>query len=221
MHYPLIHATDLIDNPSPRCPCLVVLDTSASMSGSPIAQLNSGLQQFISELNADEVAACSVELAVLTAGSRVQQALPFTTAMHLESCAPFSASGLTPLGEAVTRGLDMLEQRKAEYRQNGVAYYQPWLVVISDGAPTDHWQAAAQRARSMAEQRKLVSLMVGVNDADTQVLGQFSNRPALKLDGLKFAEFFQWLSASMSRVSASASTTASVVLPAVDGWASI
>lgn len=83
------------------------------------------------------------------------------------------------------------------------------------------WQAAAQRARSMAEQRKLVSLMVGVNDANMQVLGQFSNRPALKLDGLKFAEFFQWLSASMSRVSASASTTASVALPAMDGWASI
>jgi uncharacterized protein YegL len=52
-------------------------------------------------------------------------------------------------------------------------------------------------------------------------LGQFSNRPALRLDGLRFADFFQWLSASMSRVSASASTSASVPLPAVDGWASI
>ena len=221
MHYPLIHATDLIDNPSPRSPCLVVLDTSGSMSGSPIAQLNSGLQQFITELNADEVAACSVELAVLTAGEGVQEVLPFTAAMDLQTCAPFAASGLTPLGAAVERGLDMLERRKAEYRQNGVAYYQPWLVMISDGSPTDAWQNAAQRARSLAEQRKLVSLMVGVNDANMQILGQFSNRPALKLDGLKFTEFFKWLSASMSRVSASASTTANVSLPAMDGWASI
>lgn len=221
MNYPLIHATDLIDNPSPRCPCLVVLDTSGSMAGTAIAELNAGLQQFIAELKADEVAACSVDLAVLTAGESVQQALPFTTAMHLEGCAPFSASGPTPLGEAVARGLSMLEQRKAEYRQNGVAYYQPWLVVISDGSPTDPWQAAAQRARIQADQRKLVSLMVGVNSADMHTLGQFSNRPALRLDGLKFAEFFQWLSASMSRVSASASTTAGVALPAVDGWASI
>lgn len=221
MHNSLIHVSDLIDNPSPRCPCLVVLDTSASMDGSPIAQLNAGLQQFIRELKADEVAACSVELAVLTAGFTVQEALPFTTALQLDGCAPFDASGWTPLGEAVTRGLDMLEQRKAEYRRNGVAYYQPWLVMISDGVPTDDWQAAAQRARSLAEQRKLVSLMIGVNDANTQILGQFSNRPAIKLDGLKFAEFFQWLSASMSRVSASASTTTSVALPAMDGWASI
>lgn len=191
------------------------------MSGSAIAQLNSGLQQFITELKADEMAAYSVDLAVLTAGDRVEQALPFTTAMNLQGCAPFSASGPTPLGEAVTRGLMMLEQRKAEYRQNGVAYYQPWLVVISDGSPTDAWRDAAQRARSLADQRKLVSLMVGVNDADMYTLSQFSSRPPVKLDGLKFAEFFQWLSASMSRVSASASTTAGVSLPAIDGWASI
>lgn len=221
MHYPLIHASDLIDNPSPRCPCLVVLDTSGSMLGRPIAELNEGLQQFIRELHADEVAACSVELAVITAGSRVEQALPFTTALQLEGCAPFVANGSTPLGEAVTQGLDLLEQRKAEYRRNGVAYYQPWLVMISDGAPTDNWQAAAQRARSLGEQGKLVPLMVGVNEANLQLLGQFSNRPPLKLQGLNFSAFFQWLSASMSRVSASASTSSGVTLPAIDGWASI
>lgn len=221
MSYKLIEASDLIDNPSPRCPCLVVLDTSGSMQGRPIAELNEGLQQFISELQRDEVAACSVELAVITAGSRVEQALPFTTALQLEGCSPFTASGSTPLGEAVMRGLDLLEQRKAEYRRNGVAYYQPWLVMISDGAPSDEWQAAAYRARGLAEQGKLVSLMVGVNEANMQVLGQFSSRPALKLQGLNFSAFFQWLSASMSRVSASASTTASVSLPAIDGWSSI
>lgn len=221
MSYELIRANDLIDNPSPRCPCLVVLDTSASMHGEPIQQLNLGLHGFIEALQADEVAACSVELAVLTAGGRVQQALPFTTAMHLEGCAPFSAQGLTPLGKAVEQGLDMLEQRKAEYRRNGVAYYQPWMVVISDGAPTDTWETSARRARSLAEQRKLVSMMIGVNSADMATLGQFSNRPALKLNGLKFDDFFQWLSASMSRVSASASTSARVTLPTVNGWASI
>lgn len=221
MSYDLIATNDLIDNPSPRCPCLMVLDTSGSMDGDPITQLNQGLQQFIYNLKEDDVAACSVELAVLTAGRKVEEVLPFTTAMNLQGCAPFSASGLTPLGQAVERGLDMLEARKLEYKKKGVPYYQPWLVLISDGAPTDSWQAAAQRARALAEKRGLVSLMVGVQGADMQTLGQFSNRPALKLDGLRFADFFQWLSQSMSRVSASASTSTSVNLPPVDGWASV
>ena len=175
----------------------------------------------IDAVHADEVAACSVEIAVITAGGSVRQALPFTGALNLEHCAPMAAGGVTPLGQAVEQGLDLLEQRKAEYRRNGVAYYQPWVVLISDGSPTDSWQAVAQRTRQLAEQRKLVSLPIGVSGADMGILGQFSNRPAVALQGLQFRDFFLWLSASMSRVSQSASTTASITLPSMDGWASI
>ncbi|WP_349618270.1 vWA domain-containing protein [Azotobacter salinestris] len=215
------YKNDLIENPSPRCPCMVVLDTSGSMSGEPIAQLNAGLAQFLQAVREDEVAAYSVEVGVITAGNRVREQLPFTTATHIEGFATLEANGTTPLGEAINLALDRLEARKAEYRKAGVAYYQPWLVIISDGEPTDEWQEAARRAQEFSLQRKLVSLPVGVSSANLSVLGQFSSRPALRLQGLRFAEFFQWLSASMSRVSASASTSASVQLPAMDGWASI
>ncbi|QMT32875.1 VWA domain-containing protein [Conchiformibius steedae DSM 2580] len=212
---------DLIDNPSPRCPCLLVLDTSGSMDGEPIRQLNFGVQSFIQALQNDEVAACSVEVAILAAGGHVEEILPFTTVMDLDYTSTFTAQGGTPLGMAVEKGLDMLEKRKSEYQKNGIAYYQPWLVMISDGAPTDAWQSAAQNCRTLSENKKLVSLMVGVEDADMDKLGQFSNRPALKLDGLRFGDFFQWLSASMSRVSSSNSTATTVNLPPIDSWASI
>ena len=221
MSYNLAITDDLIENPSSRCACMVVLDTSASMGGAPIEQLNAGFKLFLQSLHDDEVADCSGEVAVLTAGGNVTEVLPFTTAMNIESCATFSAGGMTPLGSAVDKALDMLEQRKAQYRNNGVAYYQPWLVIISDGAPNDAWQAAARRAKNLSAQRKLVSLTIGVEGADLQILGEFSSRPAIKLDGLKFAQFFEWLSASMSRVSASASTSSSIDLPPMDSWASI
>lgn len=207
---------DLIENPSPRCPCLLVLDTSGSMYGEPIDQLNLGVQQFIQALQDDEIASYSVEVAILVAGGHVEEIMPFTTAEQLDYNSTFTAQGATPLGSAVERGLQMLEDRKREYQKNGVAYYQPWLVMISDGVPTDSWQNAARQAKTMSENKKLVSLIVGVNDADMDTLGQFSNRPALKLDGLRFSDFFQWLSASMSRVSASNSTAAQVSLPAMD-----
>lgn len=211
---------DLIDNPTPRCPCLLVLDTSGSMSGAPIQQLNAGVKQFIRALQDDDTAKHSVEVAIMVAGEMVEEVMPFTTASHIEQTITFEACGLTPLGEAVSRGLDMLEQRKAEYQQTGTSYYQPWLVVISDGAPTDDWLPAAARAKSLADNRKLISLPVGVDSADMDILGEFSNRPALKLNGLKFAQFFQWLSASMSRVS-NLNVGDQVGLPPVDGWAAI
>lgn len=212
---------DLIDNPSPRCAYILVLDTSGSMDGDPIDQLNAGVHEFVSSVQNDDLAKYSVELAVITAGSNVEVVLPFTVADKVDYQSHFIASGLTPLGSAVDQALRMLEERKEEYKQTGTPYYQPWLVMISDGSPTDNWKYVAQKAKKLSEERKLVSLMVGVNNADMDVLGEFSNRPALKLQGLNFSDFFQWLSASMSRVSASSSTAATTNLPPVNSWASI
>ena len=212
---------DLIDNPSPRCPVALVLDTSGSMDGAPIQALNAGAQLFIEEVKAHDLARWSVDLAVYTAGDQAQCLQQFIGIEQIAGISPMQASGLTPLGAAVGMALDNLEARKKSYRDNGVPYYQPWLVIISDGSPTDSWQTAAQRARHMAENRKLVSLPIGVAGADLRILSQFSNKPAVALQGLKFAEFFLWLSASMARVSASTSSEASVALPSITDWGSI
>ena len=212
---------DLIDNPTPRCPVALVLDTSGSMSGQPIAQLNAGIQLFLDEVKRDDLARWSVDLAVYTAGGSADCIQSFIGVEQIAGFAPLDASGGTPLGQATRMALDDLEARKKAYRDAGVPYYQPWLVLISDGAPGDIWQDAAQRAATLSAQRKLVSLPIGVQGADLDVLSQFSSKPAVALDGLKFRELFQWLSASMARVSASTSSDASVQLPSMDSWGSV
>ena len=212
---------DLIDNPSSRCPVALVLDTSYSMIGQPITEMSAGAQLFIDTVQKDELARWSVDLAVYTAGGNAQRVQNFAGIEQIDHLAPLSASGNTPLGSAVSMALNDLEARKRTYRDTGIPYYQPWLVVISDGSPTDAWQDAAQRANSLSAKRKLVSLPIGVAGADLQVLSQFSAKGAVALDGLKFSEFFLWLSASMARVSASTSSDASVQLPSMDSWGSI
>lgn len=209
---------DLFQNPSPRCACMLVLDTSGSMSGAPIQELNQGLQAFVEAVQEDEMSAYSVEVGVISAGGTVREELSFTTANTIREVSPLVADGITPLGAAVELALRRLEERKATYKRAGVAYYQPWLVIISDGEPTDSWQAVAQQTSALSQQRKLVVMPVGVSQANMAILGQFSSRPAKHLAGLKFREFFEWLSASMSRVSASNSTSSAVALPATDSW---
>ncbi len=212
---------DLFQNPSPRCACMLVLDTSGSMSGAPIQELNQGLQAFVEAVQEDEMSAYSVEVGVISAGGTVREELSFTTANTIREVSPLVADGITPLGAAVELALRRLEERKATYKRAGVAYYQPWLVIISDGEPTDSWQAVAQQTSALSQQRKLVVMPVGVSQANMAILGQFSSRPAKHLAGLKFREFFEWLSASMSRVSASNSTSSAVALPATDSWAAV
>jgi uncharacterized protein YegL len=213
--------SDLIENPSPRCPCMLVLDTSGSMAGEPINELNAGLLTFMQEVQADEFAAYSIEVGIITVGGEVTEELPFTAATSIDGFHPLSAGGMTPLGEGVTLALNRLQERKAQYKKAGVPHYQPWMVIISDGEPTDNWQAAAQQAREMSQNRKLVSLAIGVEGANLNKLGEFSSKPALRLQGLQFRAFFLWLSQSMIRVSASNSSASEVTLPPVDSWASI
>jgi uncharacterized protein YegL len=88
------------ENPEPRCPCLLLLDTSGSMSGKPIAELNAGLRSFYEELQGDSLAVKRVEVALVSFGP-VRVISEFNTAdFFLDPT--LEAEGDTPLGEAKT-----------------------------------------------------------------------------------------------------------------------
>ena len=209
---------DLIENPVARCACMLVLDVSSSMGGQPISELNEAVRRFVAEVQEDEFASQAIELGIVTFGADVCVSLPITPVHLITEVAPLEASGLTPMGLAVEASLQALTARKEEYQRTGTSYYQPWLVLMSDGEPNDAWQATAARCQQFSAERKLVVMPVGIGDnAELAILGAFSHRPAKPLAGLRFREFFQWLSASMSRVSQSTPGVA-VSLPSSGGW---
>lgn len=192
-------ADGFAENPEPRCPCVLLLDTSSSMRGQPIEQLNAGLAAYRDELTANSLAAKRVELAVVTFGP-VEVKQEFTTASGF--VAPILESRHdTPMGEAINIAIDMVTRRKHQYRQNGVAFYRPWIFLITDGAPTDAWQLAAQRVRDGEAAKAFSFFAVGVAGADMEALRHISVREPMRLDGLRFGDLFLWLSNSQKAVS--------------------
>ncbi|OQY45751.1 MAG: hypothetical protein B6242_09575 [Anaerolineaceae bacterium 4572_78] len=206
-------------NPEPRCPCVLALDVSGSMYGDPITQLNDGLVAFEDALKDDDLASMRVEVAIVAFSSTATVQLDFVTANQFES-PKLKAGGTTAMGEAIDMSLDMVRRRKGIYKQNGVPYYRPWIFLITDGTPTDEWQAAAQRVRHEESSKSVAFFAVGVQGADLDVLSKISSRQPVTLKGLNFREMFVWLSASLTSVSHS-QIGEQVPLQSPVGWAEV
>lgn len=249
----LLRVQDLVNNPTPRVAICLCLDTSGSMGvvegdcvetgetiyddgktwnlvtggTSRIDELMSGVEQFYDAIREDEMAVYSAEICVVTFNDKATCVMDFANIERQEDFPELIATGDTAMGEGVNLALDLLEKRKQEYKDKGVDYYQPWLVLMTDGEPNGspgELARAIQRTTDMVNNKKLTVFPIGIGDeSDMSTLNSFSpKRPALKLKGLKFREFFVWLSQSVSRVSQSTpGETVKLDIEGIKGWAEL
>lgn len=204
----LLRQEDLVNNPTARIPVCLCLDVSGSMNGEPIKQLNEGVRLFYDAIREDETALYAAEICIVTFGNEVECIEDFANIERQENINVLFANGMTPMGEGVNLALDLLEKRKQEYQDKGVDYYQPWLVLMTDGTPNgvrSELERAVERTVNLVNNKKITVFPIGIGqDADMNILHRFSpNRQPLRLQGLKFREFFQWLSKSVSTTSQS------------------
>jgi uncharacterized protein YegL len=217
----ILRRQDLITNPTPRVPICLVLDCSPSMSGEvskgskfqqttprPIDELNEGIRVFFNAIQEDEVARYAAEVSIVAFSEVVEELLDFDSIsrVHPPTVELEMQHGGTSIGKGVDLALTLLERRKNEYRDAGVDYFQPWLVLMTDGQPTDDTHIEVSRkAAELVTTRRLTVFPIGIGEgADMDVLAMFSpKRPPLKLKGIHFKEFFEWLSKSVSVTSQS------------------
>lgn len=192
-----------------KCPVCLLLDTSESMSGEPIRKLNTAVSELKDALLRDEKAKKVVDLCVITFGGMITP-YPFGT---VEDFNPpvLTASGGTPMGKAILDGLDLLEERKKQYQEQGINKYRPWFVIITDGYPTDinegdyKWNEVVTKISDFEKSKKIIPWAFGVEGADLQKLVKLlsSNGRVFELKGYDFGGLMQWLSDSLAIVSGS------------------
>jgi len=205
---------DYSSNANQRTPCLPVLDVSGSMetvgpSGKTrIQALNEGLALLEKSLKEDDMAISRVQLAIVSVGGPNNDAdvmMDWTDVVNFKAF-PLRTGGSTPLGKGVQVGLQLIEEAKDNLRDAGINYTRPWMMIISDGEPTDDkavWASAARESRAAEATKKVEVFCIGVEGANLSILGELGTKPALMLEGIKFKELFVWLSNSLSAASRS------------------
>lgn len=231
----LLRQQDLVENPTPRVPVCLCLDTSGSMDAvegdcvqtgetifkdgrqwnvvtggtTRLQELQKGVQLFFDSILEDEIAVYSAEISIVTFDSQAKCILDFANMERQPKVPELYTNGDTYMGEGINMALDLLERRKEEYKNAGVDYYQPWLVLMTDGVPNGssaELERAVNRTVDMVNHKKLTVFPIGIGNEPGMLstLNRFSpKRPALRLQGLKFKEFFAWLSQSVSKTSQS------------------
>ena len=210
---------DFTENPEPRCACVLLLDTSESMSVPvplvpvefssesvvdgvpvgrvpkedtvvPIEELTRGIEDFIRAVQQDPIASLRVETSVVAFDSRVNLVQDFATVDKL-SPPRLNTSGGTSIAKGIDLALEILEQRKRTYRNSGIAYYRPWVVLITDGESTDtpeEMLAAGDRIRRAEEGSHLAFFSIGVEGADMEELNRLTPRGEPCLSGAMSSE---------------------------------
>ncbi len=193
---------DLVLNTSARIPVCLCIDTSFSMV-TCVEELNKGVRDFYKSIRSSDTALAACEIAIITYDSKINVLEEFST-VDKKNEAVFKPNGKTDMTGGVNKALMLLNARKEEYKKNGVEYFQPWLVLFTDGAPDDKQSIVAvqDQVRKLESEKKLSVFGVGIgDDVDMESLNKFSRKGALKLKDNNFAEFFEWLGKSVSIVS--------------------
>ena len=132
---------------------------------SAIDDLNAGIDQFLKAIREDEIAAYSAEICLITfGGEKAEIVSDFDTVDKYTKKISLSAKGDTYMGEAVNMALDCLENRKQAYKYKGIDYYQPWLVIMTDGTSNgsqDELDTAISRTQKLVSEKKTFRFSLG------------------------------------------------------------
>ncbi|MDR0918327.1 MAG: hypothetical protein LBM93_03640 [Oscillospiraceae bacterium] len=197
---------------SPHLACVLLLDISDSMNDDgKIDILNKTLQNFkeMYENRFDVNKRSVVDIALVTFGGNGVELKQNFLPIGRFNPPILTASGETPLCEAIIYSLDLIEQRIQFYsapEQVGCGYHRPWLFCITAGMLTDmeNFLKAKEKIQSYVDEKKVVAICHMVNDFDTsKVVEMFGIGNCLHLEGIDFADYFNFLSNSISSIGVS------------------
>lgn len=191
---------------SRKVPICLVVDSSGSMTRKEgddlpkIEQLNDNISMLINFISNDKKARRICDLSIISFGGRVNVISGYTD-IETVKFKRMKPNGTTPMGEAVSEAINMLNIRRQYYKDHDIEHYKPIMLLMTDGEPNDSYLSAASQLSQMVRDNELKVFPVGVgNEFNKDVLAKFSPflEPKMIKDASGFTMLFKLLSSSSS-----------------------
>jgi len=160
-----------------------VIDTSGSMQGSKIGQVESALEEVMQTLQeiSDSSDDAEIRIAVLEFSTGASWVTPEPVSPEGYRFKSFEACGVTDLG-AACKELDKKLSRN-EFLKTEAGAYPPVILLFSDGGPTDNWESGLTTLQSNNWFKRSIKIAFAIGeDADKTILARFSGSSETVLD---------------------------------------
>ena len=175
------------------------------MSGPKMNGLNEGLKLFYQDISTNPSWSQKVEVAVISFETEVRYLQQPAIAENF-TMPTLTAMGGTNMVGGIKKAIEVVEERKRYYKDHGINYKRPWIVMVTDGfANVD---SIKEQVKKGGADKHYYFQPIAVDDgADMNVLDSLATGKAFKLKEKSFSEFFQWLSNSIGTLADAAPGT--------------
>lgn len=150
-----------------------LIDTSGSMRGKKIGELNTVMEELIPEIRRVGEADTDVKIAVLTFGTKVKWLYPNPISIEEFEWSRLQADGVTSMGAAFTE-LSLRMSRNTFLNSPSLSF-APVMFLMTDGYPSDDYKAGLKTLASNSWYKFGLKAALGIGqEANDDMLAEFT-----------------------------------------------
>ncbi len=161
-------------------PFYILCDESGSMDANGgIDAVNRGLPELHATIAGDPLVSDKCRIGLITFSDIAEELLPLSNLSDVQAMPGCAAKGMTNYGEAFNLLRVVISRDISNMKSQGIQVYRPAVFFITDGEPTDDWEAnhRALTDKNVNPQAPHI-IAFGVAGANPAVIGKIGTKAA-------------------------------------------